>query len=239
MPRPFDVVVFDWYATLGAPAPEDWWNKMFSLIESAGGVIPEDAVAGWTTPVLEHIEASASEATYRSYEDEQLRKLFAACGLSREIQYELGPSVMELRGLENIAVFPDVVELLDELRAAGVTLALCSNWSWDLARHLDHNEITRYFDIVICSAIVGYRKPHPNIFTALLAELETLHPQLERSRIAFVGDDWNADVEGASSTGFRPFHLARTGCTVGSHAEIPCVRDLREIGRYLLEDSGT
>jgi HAD superfamily hydrolase (TIGR01549 family) len=234
MPRPFDVVVFDWYATLGAPAPDDWWNKMFSLIENAGGVIPESAVGGWTTPLLEHVEASLSEATYRSYEDQQLRELFEACGLSQEVQDALAPEVLELRELESIAVFSDVVELLEELRGAGVTLALCSNWSWDLARHLDYNEIRSYFDIVICSAIVGYRKPHPSIFQALLAQLEPLHPQLERSRIAFVGDDWNADIEGASSIGLTPFHVARTGCTVGSHAQIPCVRDLREIERYLL-----
>jgi putative hydrolase of the HAD superfamily len=239
MSRPFDVVVFDWYATLGAPAPDDWWNKMFSLIEAAGGVIPESAVGGWATPVLEHVQASVSEATYRSYEDAQLRELFDACGLSRKVQDELAPSVMELREIESIAVFPDVVGLLEELRAASVTLALCSNWSWDLTRHLEYNAITRYFDIVICSAMVGYRKPHPSIFEALLAELEPLHPALDRSRIAFVGDDWNADVQGASSTGLTPFHIARTGCTIDSHAQIPCVRDLREIGRYLLDETGT
>jgi putative hydrolase of the HAD superfamily len=239
MPRPFDVVVFDWYATLGAPAPEDWWNKMFSLIEAAGGVIPESAVGGWTTPVLEHVEASTSEAAYRSYEDAQLRALFDACGLSGAIQDELAPSILELRERESIVVFPDVIELLEELRAAGVTLALCSNWSWDLARHLEYNEITHYFDIVICSALVGYRKPHPSIFQALLTQLESLHPEIERSRIAFVGDDWNADVEGASSTGLTPFHIARAGCSISSHAQIPCGRDLREIGRYLLEETGT
>lgn len=239
MPRLFDVVVFDWYATLGAPAPDDWWNKMFSLIESAGGVIPESAVGGWATPVLEHVEASVNEAAYRSYEDAQLRMLFDACGLSQDAQDELAPAVMELREIESIAVFPDVIELLTELRAAGITLALCSNWSWDLARHLDFNEITRYFDIVICSAIVGYRKPHPGIFESLLTQLGTLHPDLDRSRIAFVGDDWSADVEGASSTGLTPFHIARTGCAVGSHAGIPCVRDLREIEQYLLGETAT
>jgi putative hydrolase of the HAD superfamily len=239
MPRPFDVVVFDWYATLGAPAPDDWWNKMFSLIEAAGGVIPEGAVGGWATPALEHVEASSSEETYRAYEDAQLRQLLDACGLSREVQDDLVPAVMELRELERIVVFPDVVELLEQLRAAGVSLALCSNWSWDLARHLDFNEVTRYFDTVICSAIVGYRKPHPNIFEALLAELASLRPSLERSRIAFVGDDWAADVEGASSSGLTPFHLARVGCTVRSHAQIPCAGDLREIGQYLLGETAS
>jgi putative hydrolase of the HAD superfamily len=237
MPRPFDVVVFDWYATLGAPAPEDWWNKMFSLIEAAGGVIPESAIGGWSTPALEHVEASRSEVTYGAYEDAQLRQLFDACGLSQDVQDGLAPAILELREIESIAVFPDVVELLEELRTAGITLALCSNWSWDLARHLDFNEITRYFDIVICSAIVGFRKPHPNIFERLLGELAALLPELDRSRIAFVGDDWNADIEGALSAGLTPFHIARVGCSVDAHAQVPCGRDLREIGKYLLGDT--
>jgi putative hydrolase of the HAD superfamily len=237
MPRPFDVVVFDWYATLGAPAPDDWWNKMFSLIEGAGGIIPESAIGGWATPALEHVEASVDEAAYRAYEDDQLRELLEACGLSKAAQDDLIPSVMELREIESIAVFPDAIELLAKLRAAGVTVALCSNWSWDLARHLEFNEITRYFDIVICSAIVGYRKPHPNIFEALLKELSELHPGLDRTRVAFVGDDWAADIEGASSIGLTPLHIARAGCSVDAHAQVPCVRDLREIGQYLLAET--
>jgi putative hydrolase of the HAD superfamily len=234
MSRRFDAVVFDWYATLGAPAENDWWLRMFSMIEQAGGVVPQAARGGWTTPELEHLEASTDEATYRSYEEDQLYGLLEASGLSETARQELGPRIMELRDDEYIKVFPDVVELLEELRAQGTALALCSNWSWDLDRHLAHNAVDRYFDIVICSAVVGYRKPHPGIFDALLAELELVRPDLQRSRIAFVGDDWNADVEGAASIGLVPIHIAREGCLVGEHSEVPCVADLAELRQQLL-----
>jgi HAD superfamily hydrolase (TIGR01549 family) len=233
----FDAVVFDWYATLGAPGEDDWWNQMFSMIENAGGVVPESAVGGWTTPELEHLAASRDEATYRTYEESQLYELFRASGLSEEVQHQLGPEVLKLRGLEHIALFPDVIELLEELRTAGVKVALCSNWSWDLDRHLAHNEVAHYFDVVICSAIVGYRKPHPGIFDVLLAQLEVARPGLERGRIAFVGDDWSADIEGATSNGLVPFHLARRGCPIEPHDEVPCASDLRQLRRYLFAGS--
>jgi putative hydrolase of the HAD superfamily len=236
MRRKFDAVVFDWYATLGAPAEDDWWLRMFSMIEEVGGVIPESARGGWTTPQLEHLEASRDEATYRSYEQAQLDQLLEASGLSRAARAELAPRIMELRDGEYIKVFPDVVELLEQLHADGTTLALCSNWSWDLDRHLAHNAVERYFDIVICSAIVGYRKPHPGIFDALLAEFDRVRPELERSRIAFVGDDWNADMEGASLVGLVPIHLAREGCAVTTHSEVPCVTDLADLRRHLFGD---
>jgi HAD superfamily hydrolase (TIGR01549 family) len=238
MPRRFDAVVFDWYATLGAPAENDWWLQMFSMIEEVGGVVPESARGGWTTPELEHPEASKDEAAYRSYEQAQLDRLLRASGLSQTARAELGPRIMELRDDEYIKVFPDVVELLEQLHADGTTLALCSNWSWDLSRHLAHNAVERYFDIIICSAIVGYRKPHPGIFDALLAELERVRPELQRSRIAFVGDDWDADVEGAASIGLTPIHLAREGCVVTKHSEVPCVTDLAELRQQLFGDEG-
>jgi putative hydrolase of the HAD superfamily len=238
MTRKFDAVVFDWYATLGAPAEDDWWLKMFSMIEEAGGVIPECARGGWTTPQLDHLESSRDELTYRAYEHAQLDQLLEASGLSAAVRADLSPRIMELRDDEYITVFPDVIGLLEQLSAAGTTVALCSNWSWDLSRHLTHNAVERYFDIVICSAIVGYRKPHPGIFDALLAELERVHPNLQRSRIAFVGDDWNADVEGAASIGLVPIHLARGGCAVTKHSEIPCVTDLGELHHQLFDDEG-
>ena len=120
---------------------------MLSMIEDAGGAIPSRALNGWTTPELEHLEASRSETAYRAYEEVQLYQLLQSCGLAEEVRAEVGPRIMALRDDEYITVFPDVVDLLEQLRAAGTTLALCSNWSWDLDRHLVHNDVERYFDM--------------------------------------------------------------------------------------------
>lgn len=225
----FDAVVFDWYATLGAPAEHDWWQQMFEMIELAGGSTPDDARSNWANPATEHPEHSGDEESYRDYEARLLHDLLAASQLPDGTKGELLESILRMRDQESIAIYPDVRALLMDLKAAGTTVALCSNWSWDLDRHLYFNEIESLFDTVICSAIVGYRKPHPEIFNALLAELK-----LPPERVAFVGDDWIADIQGATAAGLVPFHLARRGCPELQHDLAPCAGDLDALRVHLL-----
>ena len=229
MPSRFDAVVFDWYATLGSPAESDWWQKMFQMVEAAGGSIPAHAWSSWANPATEHPDHSSSEESYRDYEARQLRDLLEASGLSDAVKQELTEKILPMRDRESIAIYPDVRGLLSDLKAAGKTVALCSNWSWDLDRHLSFNDIDELFDTVICSAIVGFRKPHPEIFNALLLELD-----LPPERVAFVGDDWNADIEGATAAGLVPFHLARSGCPILNHDLALCATDLDELRVHLL-----
>ena len=230
MPGRFDAIVFDWYATLGSPAGNDWWQQMFSMISDAGGSTPAHALLRWQEPDVDHHTHSLTKETYQDYEARLLTELLEASGLSEAAQRELQSTILELRELESIGIFPDVVDLLRDLRAADKTVALCSNWSWDLDRHLATNEIEELFDLVICSAVVGYRKPHPGIFTALLRELN-----MTPARVAFVGDDWSADIEGATAAGLVPFHLARTGCSITDHDLALCAADLNELRTHLLE----
>jgi putative hydrolase of the HAD superfamily len=224
----FDAVVFDWYATLASPDGNDWWEQMFTMIEAAGGVVPEHAMTTWKSPSIEHADQSQSEESYRDYEARLLVDLLDASGLSSLDKAHLQEMILLLREDEHVGIYPDVRELLLDLRKAGKTVALCSNWSWDLDRHLLFNGLETYFDTVICSAIVGYRKPHPQIFQALLQALA-----IEPSRIAFVGDDWIADIEGATAAGLVPFHLARGGCAVDGHDLAPCAADLDELRDHL------
>lgn len=220
----YDAVVFDWYATLAAPHGSDWWRKMFEIVASAGVPMDSEAFTRFATPPIEHFEHSADETTYRAYEDGQLLELLTSSGFDHEAALELGAELLALRDSEQVGVFSDVAGLLGELRADGVAIGLCSNWSWDLDRHLEANAITGYFDVVVCSAVVGARKPHPVIFQRLLEELD-----LPPERVVFIGDDWQADVEGALAAGIRPIHLAREGCSVSEHLTVACARDLAEV----------
>ncbi len=65
-------------------------------------------------------------------------------------------------------MFADVDTTLRTLRSQGFVLGLCSNWDWDLERHLHDNEINELFDFVICSASLGYRKPHRSVFEKVI-----------------------------------------------------------------------
>lgn len=229
MPRRFDAVVFDWYATLASPASDDWFPAIEATLRASGATIDPEAFAAWLTPPTDHAVFSRDEATYRDYEERQLRDLLGSSGLDAERAEALCAEVLALRDAEEVGVYSDVVGTLDTLREAGLLVALCSNWSWDLDRHLAANAIDDRFDVTVCSAIAGYRKPHGQIFTQLLDSLG-----LDPHRVAFVGDDWHADVEGASAAGMFAIHLARDGCAVERHVEVPCARDLGEVAALVL-----
>ncbi|MEX1023737.1 MAG: HAD-IA family hydrolase [Planctomycetota bacterium] len=65
-------------------------------------------------------------------------------------------------------VFAGARELLRDLRDAGLTLGLVSNWSARLPRLLAALELERSFDFVLCSAIEEVEKPDPAIFERAL-----------------------------------------------------------------------
>ncbi|MGI8792994.1 MAG: HAD family hydrolase [Acidimicrobiales bacterium] len=106
-------------------------------------------------------------------------------------------------------------------------MGICSNWDWDLDRHLERTGIAEHVDFVVCSAIHGYRKPHPAIFDTVVARVEA-----SPESILFVGDSWGDDIDGARAAGLRPVHIARQGSCPAidvAHDDVPCVPDARAV----------
>ncbi len=68
-------------------------------------------------------------------------------------------------------VFPGARELLDELKAQGVRLAVVSNWSERLPKVLEGLDLAALFDEVLCSATEKLEKPDPAIFAAAIERL--------------------------------------------------------------------
>ncbi|MFI2214243.1 HAD family hydrolase [Streptomyces sp. NPDC020141] len=89
-------------------------------------------------------------------------------------------------------------------RAHGLTVAICSNWFWDLDRALDEAGIGDLVDVAVTSARAGARKPHPRIYRAVLDECGVAPGQA-----LFVGDMWEPDVLGPLAQGMRAVHLWR------------------------------
>ena len=71
---------------------------------------------------------------------------------------------------DTFRLYPGALELLDDLRAAGLTLGVVSNWSARLPRVLEVLDVARRFDFVLCSAIERMEKPEARIFQAALEE---------------------------------------------------------------------
>lgn len=103
--------------------------------------------------------------------------------------------------LDYAVTLPGTHELLDTLKQRGYRLGLLSNLTHAPAARqiLAQLDLAPFFDVLLVSGDLGYRKPHPMVFRQLIDSLDT--PQ---EQIAFIGDDVDADIHGAQRSGLQP-----------------------------------
>jgi putative hydrolase of the HAD superfamily len=69
---------------------------------------------------------------------------------------------------------------------------------------LQNHNLRRLFEVVIVSAAVNRRKPHPEIFQCALKKL-----RLEPAQTVFVGDTVDADIIGPKEIGMKTIYIER------------------------------
>ena len=96
------------------------------------------------------------------------------------------------------ALLPHVKEVLGELQAQGYKLALIANYSCErvFQRMVDYLGLRPYFDLVVCSAGVEWRKPVPDIFQLAATRWDAMPYEL-----AVVGDSLAHDILGGLELG--------------------------------------
>jgi phosphoglycolate phosphatase len=100
------------------------------------------------------------------------------------------------RGWSMNSVFDGIPELLTDLRAAGVRLAVATSKAEPTAqRIIEHFGLDRHFEIVAGASPDGVRASKADVVAHALAQLEPLPP-----RMLMVGDRAH-DVEGAAAHG--------------------------------------
>ncbi|MCX7918762.1 MAG: HAD family hydrolase [bacterium] len=144
-----------------------------------------------------------AEAELREYPaEESLAHLLSRLGITN-----ITPNMLEqavdafFAPEENLyPVFPGVPEVLAELKSRGYSMALVSNaTSGRLIRKAAANrDLVKYFNAIIISAEIGYRKPHPKIFQVALTEL-----QAKPEETVMVGDLLEIDIVGAQQLGLK------------------------------------
>jgi putative hydrolase of the HAD superfamily len=102
--------------------------------------------------------------------------------------------------LEYSHPLPGTLEMLAELKGRCL-LGLLSNFTHAPAawKILEGAGLTPFFDVVLISGDLGYRKPHPMVFERLIEVLK-----VEKDELLFVGDDPDSDISGAQKAGLRP-----------------------------------
>lgn len=104
-------------------------------------------------------------------------------------------------------VFPDAPAALDVLAERGVGRAVVSNWDERLPQVLEGVGLAARLEAVVHSSAVGYEKPDPRVFRAVLERLGVDDP----GEAVHVGDRLREDVEGAVALGMRGVLLDRGG----------------------------
>ncbi len=102
------------------------------------------------------------------------------------------------------APYPDVRETLIQLKRAGLRLGIISNWDPALRGVIREMSLAPFFEDIVCSADVGYRKPDAIIFKIAMERMG-LAPDV----CLHVGDLPEADGEGATAAGITPIIIDR------------------------------
>ena len=97
-------------------------------------------------------------------------------------------------------LIPGTTEMLGILQER-YRIGLLSNFTHPPAAKNIMSELglTPFFEVVLISGDLGYRKPHGSVFEELIDQFG-----VQRDEIAFVGDDPEADVAGALRAGLQP-----------------------------------
>ena len=205
MPR---AVLFDFYGTVAHA--ESWGPTREEILSRHGYVLPDTVRQRWsveTVDGLEHVEYSQSRDHYLAWERARIRDFLEECGVGPDDAERVADDIQATSQAFTLVAYPEVRDVLGALRANGITVGLCSNWSWDLDRAVEQAGLTDLFDVAVASAHAGARKPHPRIFEHTLARCG-----VDAADTVFVGDSFGPDVEGPLGVGIATaIHVYRAG----------------------------
>ncbi len=199
-------VLFDFYGTLARAVA---WGDTHEQVFARHG-LHFDPIAwghnfvGEANDGDEHLEHSTSRDAYVAWELDRMRRRARACGVGDDDLEALVADLHTSSKTYTLKAYDEVPDVLAALREQGLTVAICSNWDWDIDRAVAQTGLDELVDVVVTSAQAGARKPHPRIYR------HTLERCLAGPADAvFAGDTFGADVEGPVAYGMRALHVWR------------------------------
>jgi putative hydrolase of the HAD superfamily len=213
--NPLKAVFFDVGWTLSYPE-RSLWDCFTEVIREGGVYIHPEKVEN----IAYSLVASRREQAIREFldgaeyadSDEQFEALFLAMGhlMFSKVGLDgdhngLTRDVLERFWLlENWEIYPDVIDVLERLRARKVRIGVLSNATSALVGFLEEIGLLPYFDFAVVSAIEGTKKPDRRIFERALEQAG-----VKPAHAAHVGDMYLEDILGARNAGIRPFLIDR------------------------------
>lgn len=123
-------------------------------------------------------------------------------------------------------LYPEVPEVLQQLRSQGYELGVISNFDTRFFEIIRALRLEHFFDSITISSIAGSAKPAEKIFRHALDQ-----HVVEPEEAMHVGDDPKEDFEGAINANLAGVFLDRDG--TGKSETRPCIANLGELPSML------
>jgi HAD superfamily hydrolase (TIGR01549 family) len=129
-----------------------------------------------------------------------LKEFLAALNFKDEDATKLREKLTEAFSEHMRMVIPNsALDLCEELKKRGYRLGIVSNWTYQLGELLRLQGALDLFDSIITAHEVGVAKPHPEIFNAVVEDLD-----VDAEKCVFVGSSYAADVVGCQRVKMLP-----------------------------------
>jgi HAD superfamily hydrolase (TIGR01549 family) len=166
-----------------------------------------------------------SDAAFAGMFAQMGRMIFAQMGVPAGHDDLMQRFLLRFWNAANWTAFPEVLEVLQVLRARGVRLGVLSNAPSNLPSFLEQLGIAPLLDFSVVSAVEGVKKPDRRIF-----EIALSHAGVAPAEALHVGDMYLEDVLGGRAVGINTLLIER-----GARALFPSYRESE--GRGLAPDT--
>ena len=199
-------VIFDFYGTL---ARSTHWVSIPEVLGEHGVEVPDAAMRQYFEghDGVEHVEHSRSREHYLAWQRRRMLAMLAETDVHPGEYDEIVDKLRAGTATRVLERYPEVADVLGELRDRGLRLAVCSNWDWDLTEAIDEVGLD---GALRRRRVVGVGR-RPQAPPADLRDDARRSSTSRRRGCLFVGDTWIPDVEGPRSVGLRPAYLERDG----------------------------
>jgi putative hydrolase of the HAD superfamily len=216
------IVLWDFDGTL-AERPGRWRGCLLEVLRDEEPGILADADAfipalrdrfPWHRPDVAHPDLCDREAWWTEILP-LLAEAYGDAGVEPDRAAELArlASARYVDPTVGWRLFDDTVPALNRLSEQGWRHAVLSNHVPELEQIMSGLGLDRHVDAVFCSALTGYEKPHPEAFAAALRIRRDGEP------VWMVGDNSEADVDGARAAGLPAVLVRRNGAGLLDAAE--------------------
>ncbi|TXT56078.1 MAG: hypothetical protein BAJATHORv1_30464 [Candidatus Thorarchaeota archaeon] len=218
----FEAVVFDLDSTLtdtaSYPAKASLWILRHSTDdyeEIIKGYLPR-LVKNYQKEIVLIVEGCEYKTPFECVRDATITTL-------EEYGIKPDPEVL-LRGMDQFKSFhveysalqPATLELLEELQKRRIHLGIITNsWEGHAPIILEKLGIAEYFDSVIDPGTVKAYKPMSRIFERVVSDLN-----VSASKTVFIGDEFYADIVGASRFGMYTVWINRHNSILEEYLDI-------------------